>query len=118
MPAKLGISVLDLIGVLPPGSDLLIPADIEAQLEKLAVLEYRSTTTDDVHIHYGTVQSLADEWLPSLRNWPVELPLINAGVAFQMVRTRAPKGANTLEPAATSFFIDLFLNRIAITIPG
>lgn len=44
--ATRGISIIDLLG-LPPGSTSLIPADVRAELEKLAVSDFTVITSDD-----------------------------------------------------------------------
>ena len=118
MPKKRGISILDLIG-LPPGSGMIIPTVISDQLENFAVLDYSAVTAGDVHIHRGTVQSIADSYLPALRNWPVQAPMLNTGLPFQLIRRRTLLVApNNIEPAAQGWQIDLFLDRISVTIPG
>jgi hypothetical protein len=115
---KRGISILDLIG-LPPGSAMFIPNAIASQLEKLTVLDYSATTAGDVHIHRGSVMSVADAWLPGLRNLPLQAPMLNTGLPFQLIRRRTPLGpGQNIEPAAQGWQIDLFLDRVAFTVPG
>lgn len=118
MPLKRGISLIDLIG-LPPGSSMIVSSTIGDVLERLAVLDCTSVTAGDVHIHRGTVQSLADAGFPSLNNWPIETPMINAGLPFQLIKRRAPLGfIDNVEPAAAGWQLDLMLDRVAWTIPG
>lgn len=118
MTTKRGISLLDLLNI-PPGSQGVLPPDVAAQLEKLAILDYHSTTSDSAIIHYGTVQSLADMALPALREWPVQAPGLNTGLSFQLTVKRIAAGAGqNLEPAPDTFQLDLFLNPVAIEIPG
>lgn len=119
---KRGISLLDLLP-LPPGTQMLVPTAIADAFEKLSVLDHRSLSTDAFHVHHGTVRAVSDMGLPALNNWPLEAPLLNQGVRFQMVRQRVqpPPGAlpgSYLEPASTTFHVDLFLDKVAITIPG
>jgi hypothetical protein len=118
MASPQGLSILDLLG-LPPGSPHLIPKDILAELDKLSILEFQSTTSPDAHIYHGIVRSLGDAFFPSSLNWPIELPLLNAGVPFQLTRPRkAPTGGQNLEPAPDGFQIDLFLDHVAFVVPG
>ena len=113
-----GIALVDLLG-LPEGSLHLLPNDIRSELEKLSILDYRYTSSPEVHVYYGTVRSLGDAFFPSSLNWPIELPLVNAGVPFQLTRRRvAPTSGQNLEPAADNFQVDLFLTHASITIPG
>ena len=116
--AKRGISLLDLAAPFP-GSQAIIPADLAARLENLAVVSHRSTTSAGAIIHSGVIQPISDLGFPSMRNWDVEVPGLNAGLPFRLVRTRAVPGAGqTLEPAGASAFVDLVVDRIAITVPG
>jgi hypothetical protein len=118
MASKRGISILDLIG-LPPGTDAFIPALLCEQLEKLAVLDYSATTAGDVHIYRGTVQSLADAWFPGLNGTRAEIPMLNSGVRFQLIRRRgAPAPGDNIEPSFAGWQIDLFLDRLACTMNG
>jgi hypothetical protein len=114
--ATRGISIIDLLG-LPPGSTSLIPADVRTELEKLAVVDFTVITSDAAFIYSGTIRSLGDAFFASSLNWPIELPLLNVGVPFQLVRRRLPLVAD-IEPAPDGFQLDLLLNRVAIRIPG
>ncbi|MEL6763510.1 MAG: hypothetical protein AAFO87_07570, partial [Cyanobacteria bacterium J06607_6] len=104
----------------------LVPEALATQLEQFSVIDYRTTTSDRAFIHYGTVQSLSDAAeLPSLRNWPVEIPGIQNGIPFQLTYTRAPLAVSddpattvALEPSAETFSLDLFLDRVSIIVPG
>lgn len=111
-----GISIVDLLG-LPPGSTSLIPADVRTELEKLAVVDFTVIASDAAFIYSGTIRSLGEAFFASSLNWPIELPLLNVGVPFQLVRRRLPLVAD-IEPAPDGFQLDLLLNRIAIRIPG
>lgn len=118
MAAPHGIALIDLLD-LPPGSLHLLPDDIRRELEKLSILDYKSASTPAVFVYYGTVRSLGDAFFPSSLNWPIELPLVNAGVPFQLTRRRvAPGAGENLEPAADNFQIDLLLNLVSIVVPG
>jgi hypothetical protein len=114
--AARGISIIDLLG-LPPGSTSLIPTDVRAELEKLAVSDFTVITSDAAFIYTGTIRSLGEAFFSSSLNWPIELPLLNAGVPFQLVRRRLPL-VGDIEPAPDGFQLDLLLNRVAIAIPG
>lgn len=116
--AKRGISLLDLTAPIP-GAQALVPADLAERLENLAVVSHRATTSTGAIIHSGVVQPLSDLGFPSLRNWDVEVPGLNTGLPFRLVRTRtAPGTGQSLEPAGSNAFLDLVVDRIAITVPG
>jgi hypothetical protein len=116
--ARRGITLLDLASPFP-GAQAVIPDDLAAKLENLAVVEHHATTSAGVHIHEGVIQPVSDLGFPSLRNWPVEVPGLNTGLPFRLVRTRNAAGTGqNLEPGASSAFLDLVVDRIAITIPG
>lgn len=119
---KRGITLMDLF--LPAGAQALIPDAVASQLSRMVVIDHRSVTTPETFVHTGLIQSIADSGLPALNNWPVEAPGLNRGLKFQLtfVRDRrAPADpARALEPAALSFQLDLFLERVAIKLiaPG
>ena len=116
--AKRGISLLDLASPFP-GAQALVPDDLAGRLENLGVISHRSTVSAGAIVHAGVVQPIADLGFPSLRNWDVEVPGLNTGLPFRLVRTRtAPGAGQTLEPAGSSAFVDLVVDRIAITVPG
>jgi len=116
--AKRGVSILDLAAPFP-GAQALVPDDLASRLENLAVVSHQATTSPGVMIHSGVVQPIADLGFPSLRDWDVEVPGLNSGLPFRLVRTRTTPGAGqTLEPAGAASFLDLFVDRIAITVPG
>ncbi len=121
--SRRGISLLDLFN-LPPGAQALLPDQIAAQLEGLAVLDHRASVSPDAFIHHGMLQSIGEGFaLPGLRDWLLEIPGINTGVPFQLVftravRTTAPATGEVLEPAPDTFQLDLFLDLFAIRIPG
>jgi hypothetical protein len=116
--AKRGITLLDLASPYP-GSQAILPGDLASRLENFAVVSHRSTTSAGAVIHSGIIQPLSDLGFPSLRNWDVEVPGLNAGLPFRLVRIRAvPEAGQTLEPAGSSAFLDLVVDRIAITVPG
>ncbi len=116
--ATRGITLLDLFAPWP-GSQSLLPDALAGKLENLAVVEHRSTVSAGAFVHEGVVQPIADLGFPALRNWPVEVPGLNAGLPFRLVRTRIPTPpGQILEPAADAAFLDLVVDRIAITVPG
>ena len=116
--AKRGISLLDLASPFP-GSQAVLPDDLAARLENFAVVSHGATTSAGAFVHTGVIQPIADLGFPSLRSWDVEVPGLNAGLPFRLVHRRTPPGAGqNLEPAAVSAFLDLVVDRIAITVPG
>jgi hypothetical protein len=116
--AKRGISLLDLAAPFP-GAQALVPGDLAARLENFAVISHRSTVSAGAVAHSGVIQPIADLGFPSLRNWNVEVPGLNSGLPFRLVRTRATPGSGqNLEPAGSSAFVDLFVDRIAVEVPG
>ena len=113
-----GLSIVDLLG-LPPGSTALIPPDLRAELARLAVVDLVTTISADAFIYTGTVKSLGETLLRSSLDWPIQLPLLNLGVPFQLVRRRLDVVAGTdLEPSADGFQLDLTLDRVSIEVPG
>jgi len=116
--AKRGISLLDLAAPFP-GAQALVPDDLAARLENFAVVSHRSTVSPGAVIHSGVIQPIADLGFPSLRDWDIEVPGLNSGLPFRLVRTRTTPGAGqTLEPAGASAFVDLVVDRIAVKVPG
>ncbi len=116
--AKRGISLLDLATPFP-GSQSLIPDSLATKLENFAVISHQATTSPGAITHSGVIQPIADLGFPALRSWPVEVPGLNTGLPFRLVRTRtAASGGQTLEPGGSSVFLDLVVDRIAITVPG
>jgi hypothetical protein len=118
LSARRGISILDLLA-LPPGLDVVLPEKITRGLESLAVLDYSSTTSDGVYVHYGTVQALSDGLLPQLdHGWTVRAPGLNKGLPFQLtVRRNPPVGAENVEPAPSAYLLDLFLDQVEVELP-
>ena len=116
--AARGVAIVDLLG-LPPGSTTIIPPDVRAELAKLAIVDFTVITSADAFIYSGTIRSLGEALFSSSLNWPIELPLLNVGVPFQLVRPRLAIAAGAdLEPAPETFQLDLLLERVAIVVPG
>ena len=116
--AARGVAIVDLLG-LPPGSTTIIPPDVRAELAKLAIVDFTVITSADAFIYSGTIRSLGEALFSSSLNWPIELPLLNVGVPFQLVRPRLAVAAGAdLEPAPETFQLDLLLERVAIVVPG
>src|SRR5215212_9854231 len=116
--AARGVSIVDLLG-LPPGSTAIIPPHARAELAKLAIVDFTVITSADAFIYSGTIRSLGEALFSSSLNWPIELPLLNVGVPFQLVRPRLPVAAGAdLDPAPQTFQLDLLLDRVAIVVPG
>jgi hypothetical protein len=117
LPVRRGISILDLLA-LPPGLDV-VPEKVTRGLESLAVLDYSSTASDGVYIHYGTVQALSEGLLPQLdHGWTVRAPGLNKGLPFQLTaRRNPPVGGQNVEPAPSAFILDLFLDQVEIEMP-
>ncbi|MCA9689623.1 MAG: OmpA family protein, partial [Myxococcales bacterium] len=114
-----GITVLDLIDELPPGSRGFVPADIAGFFELLAIVDHATLTSGAHYIHHGVLQSAQDAGLSLPRGFPLELPGLNTGVRFQFSSTRAqPSGGQNLEPEPSGWQLDLFLDRLAVPIPG
>ena len=100
--AKRGVTLLDLIAP-SAGSQAVLPDDLASRLENLAVTEHRSTTSATTIVYEGVIQPIADFGFPALRSWPVEVPGLNGGLPFRLVRTRrTPGSGENLEPAAAS----------------
>src|SRR6476469_2079345 len=113
-----GISLIDLLG-LPPGSTTLLPSDLRAELAKLAVVDFQVISSAGAFIYSGTIRSLGEALFSSSLNWPIELPLLNVGVPFQLTRGRLAIAAGAdMEPAPDGFQLDLMLERVAFVVPG
>ncbi len=118
MPLKRGISLLDLIG-LPPGSSMMIGSVTGDVFDRLAVLDFTAVTAGDVHVYTGVVQSLADVGLPFLNGLPAEVPMLNTGLPFQLIKRRAPLGLfDNIEPGALGWQVDFKVDRFAVNFPG
>ena len=122
MVARRGISLLDLVLGLPLGSaSVLLPDDVQHALESLAVLEHTSTVTAASYIHEGTTQALGEQplALPSVLGWKLDAPVVTTGLRFRVVRTRTNAiGGQNVEPPSTTGTVDLYLDPLALTIPG
>ena len=122
MVARRGISLLDVVLGLPLGSaSVLLPDDVQHALESLAVLEHTSTVTAASYIHEGTTQALGEQplALPSVLGWKVDAPVVTTGLRFRVVRTRNNAvGGQNVEPPSTTGTVDLYLDPLALTIPG
>ena len=122
MVARRGISLLDLVLGLPLGSaSVLLPDDVQHTLESLAVLEHTSTVTAASYIHEGTTQALGEQplALPSVLGWKLDAPVVTTGLRFRVVRTRNNAvGGQNVEPPSTTGTVDLYLDPLALTIPG
>lgn len=115
--AKRGVTLLDLFA--PGGGQALLPDEIATWLENLAVTDLHSSTSPGTFIHEGVVRPLLDVDPVTLRSWPVEIPGLNTGLPFRLVRVRRqPSAGQTLEPAADSAYLDLVVDRVAVTFPG
>jgi hypothetical protein len=121
MAGRRGISLLDLVAP-RPGLQALVPDDVAARLEELAVIDHRATASAAAFLHHGTLQPLGDSvGLPALDGWPVEVPGLSTGLPFRLSRRRrqADAGAgDTWEPAAQEVTLDLILERVAFVFPG
>ena len=119
--SRRGISVLDLVtGTVGTVVDFVLPDSVENALASLAVLELSSTTTPTSYVHEGVTQSVGDQPIElPLKTWTVEAPVATTGMPFRMVRARATADAGqNVEPASTLSYLDLYLDPVAVTIPG
>lgn len=106
---------MDLLGWAPPGAQSLIPDDVAAFLEGLAVLDHHSITSESVFTHFGTVQAQSIN-LPRITgsSKPVEAPDLTRGVYFRLLFPRVPRsGAQNVEPAPSEFVLDLIFDPIS-----
>lgn len=112
-----GITVLDLIAQIPAGLQGFIPAQVNAFIELLAIVEHRTFTSGRFFVHHGLVQSATDAGLVLPQGFPLVLPGLNRGVPFQFTHNRMPVGAGNLEPDSTSWQLDLFLDQVGVVLP-
>lgn len=108
-PPRLGISLTDLI----PGAQKL-PGEITKFLGNLRIDGHSTTTSGGAFTHYGTVVPIGTAFDLSLRDWPLEIPLLSSGLRFRLVLRRAAGSPETL----SGFLLDLFLDEFRIKLPG
>lgn len=117
MPITRGITVLDLIAQIPAGLQGFIPAQVNAFIELLAIVEHRTFTSGRFFVHHGLVQSATDAGLVLPQGFPLVLPGLNRGVPFQFTHDRVALGAGNLEPDSTLWQLDLFLDQVGVVLP-
>lgn len=100
-----GRSIVDWIGS-APGTEALLPGDVRASLSKLAVVDFSVVASESAFIYTSTIQSLVKTLFSSMWHRPIELPLINAGLPFQLFalgfRWRSALISNRRRPASNS----------------
>jgi hypothetical protein len=114
-----GVTVLDLIAQIPPGAQGFLPDAVARFIDLLNVAEVRTRTSGSVFVHEGRVQSATEAGLELASSFPVEIPGLNVGVPFQLAFVRRAAGPDNddLEGEPDGWFLDLFLDRVAVVIP-
>lgn len=114
-----GVTVLDLISQIPAGAQGFLPDAVARFIDLLNIAEVRTRSSTQFFVHEGRVQSATEAGLDLGASFPVEIPGLNAGVPFQLawVRPAVGTGAADLEGEPTGWFLDLFLDRVAVVIP-
>lgn len=114
-----GVTVLDLIAELPPGAQGFLPDAVARFIDLLNIAEVRTRTSGGFFVHEGRVQSAAEAGLDLGTSFPVEIPGLNVGVPFQLayVRTAVGPDNDDLEGEPDRWFLDIFLDRVAVVIP-
>src|SRR5258706_5665991 len=111
-----GVTVLDLISQIPAGAQGFLPDAVARFIDLLNIGEVRTRSWTQFWVHEGRVQSATEAGLDLGASFPVEIPGLNAGVPFQLawVRPAVGTGATDLEGEPTGWFLDLFLDRVAV----
>ena len=120
MTARAGISLLDLVGNGPVSAPALMPPDVAAFLDRLAIVDHRAMTSAAQFIHFGVVQG-EDIGLPRMTNSGEagEAPDLKRGVYFRLLMPRAAREAGqNVEPAPGGFVLDLIFDPIGIEVDG
>ncbi len=114
-----GITILDLIDDLPPELRGFVAGDIAGFFEQLSIVKHHTLTTGTHYIHHGIIQAALQGSLALPRGFPVEFPGLTTGLRFQFSSIRAvPSESQNLEPQPTGWQLDLFVERIAVPVPG
>ncbi|MEL6678298.1 MAG: hypothetical protein AAFQ51_06290, partial [Pseudomonadota bacterium] len=120
MARTAGIALVDLFDV-TDRINAALPQAIQDFIDRFSVAEYRSTRSPGAIIHHGKLQSLAGVIGQDVEEFDIgigklSIPLINAGLPFQlsMVRMPIPAGSN-LEPASEVWQLDLKLDRLVLS---
>lgn len=114
-----GVTILDLIAQVPPGAQGFLPDAIARFADLLNIAELRTRSSANFFVHEGRVQSATDAGLDLGANFPIEIPGLNVGVPFQLAWVRPAVGSSNtdLEGEPVSWFLDLFLDRVAVVLP-
>src|SRR5689334_20979260 len=114
-----GVTVLDLISQLPAGAQGFLPDAVARFIDLLNIAEVTTRSSTRFFVHEGRVQSATEAGLDIGASFPLEIPGLNAGVKFQLAWLRPAVGgaATDLEAEPTGWFLDLFLDRVAVVIP-
>src|SRR6185436_6689252 len=118
MTRRRGISLLELLPI-PAGAATLVPNELAEKLNLLSVLQHRSTTSDSVFMHYGTVQSISDDFDLGLENNRyVEFPGITTGLPFRiLIERRAVAAGEEVEQVGVRWKIDLYGENLRLRVP-
>ena len=114
-----GVTILDLIAQIPPGAQGFLPDAVARFIDLLNIAEVRTRSSTGFFIHEGRVQSATEAGLDLGSTFPIEIPGLNRGVPFQLAWVRPTIGtaSTDLEAEPTGWFLDLFLDRVAVVIP-
>jgi len=120
-----GISVFDILGWGPPGSNALLPDDVKSLFQKLQLIDHNSVTTESSYVHFGKVRiddsvvgilptdALKLPKIPG-NNFEPEAPELNRGVYFRLLFRRRPtSGAENVEPLSLAWTFHLLLDPIS-----
>jgi hypothetical protein len=117
MTLRRGTSLLDL---LPQTTELAgyVPDSIIDRIGVLTVLDRRSTESDGVVFHRGTLQDISDVLGIDTSQWSVRIPGVATGLPFRMAVRRGAAGAGTTQEAApTGWQLDILVEDAEIQIP-
>lgn len=126
MARTAGIPLVDLFALTDQINSVL-PQEVQDFVDRFAVLEHSSIRSPGAIIHHGKLQSLGDIADAEIAEPEVvflglgigtlELPLVHAGLPFQLSMSRSAI-TNNLEPAADAWQLDISLADFILTPHG
>lgn len=123
MASRAGIAFIELFDLVDRTSSAL-PAEIETFLERFVVVGYSNTTSAAAVFHRGLLQRNTEntsvdssEASFDISIGRLSLPLLHAGIPFQLILTRATTASN-LEPRTGNWQLDLSLDVFTLTLNG
>lgn len=119
MARTAGIALVDLFEIADTINSVL-PANVRDFIERFVVVGHETCHSDGAVFHHGALQAIATavEEIPTSFNIGIgrlSLPLIQAGIPFQLAFQRSP-GSGNLEGSADVWRLDLSLDVFNLTV--